>query len=162
LRLSRPLASAAASASFFTDVAQSAGLTHRTVFGGAGTNTYILETTGTGMAFFDYDNDGVLDLFFANGTTLAGSATPQSHLYHGNGNGTFSDVTTRAGVGRSGWGQGVAAADYDNDGFSDLYLTFYGRNVLFHNNGDGTFADVTDRAVVGAAGWSTSAAWADY
>ena len=164
LRLSRPLASAAAGASFFTDVAQSAGLTHRTVFGRVGTNSYILETTGTGVAFFDYDNDGVLDLFFANGTTLAasGSDAPQSHLYRGNGNGTFSDVTTRAGVGRSGWGQGVAAADYDNDGFSDLYLTFYGRNVLFHNNGNGTFTDVTDRAGVGAAGWSTSAAWADY
>src|SRR5436190_2176575 len=163
LPLSLPLAaSTAATGSFFMDVAESAGLTHRTVFGGVGRNTYILETTGTGVAFFDYDNDGVLDLFFANGTTLApgGSDAPQSHLYHGSRNGTFTDVTAKAGVGRSGWGQGVAAADYDNDGFADLYLTFYGRNVLFHNNGNGPFTDVTDRAGVGGGGWSPSAAGA--
>jgi len=150
--------------STFVDVAQAAGLTHRTVFGGVDKNTYILETTGTGVAFFDYDNDGVLDLFFANGTTLSASASdpPLSHLYHGNGDGTFTDVTARAGVGRNGWGQGVAVADYDNDGFADLYLTFYGRNILFHNNGNGTFTDVTEKAGVAAGGWSTSAAWADY
>jgi enediyne biosynthesis protein E4 len=148
----------------FADVAQAAGLTHRTVFGGTDKNTYILETTGTGVAFLDYDNDGVLDLFFANGTTLAAPASDaeHSHLYHGNGDGTFSDVTGKAGVGRSGWGQGVAVGDYDNDGFPDLYLTFYGRNVLFRNNGNGTFTDLTGKAGVGAGGWSTSAAWADY
>src|SRR6185436_99770 len=148
----------------FADVAQAAGLTHRTVFGASDKNTYILETTGTGVAFLDYDNDGVLDLFFMNGTTLGatGSGGEHSHLYRGNRNGTFTDVTARAGVARSGWGQGVAAADYDNDGFTDLYLTFYGRNVLFRNNGDGTFTDVTARAGLGAGGWSTSAAWADY
>jgi len=105
----------------------------------------------------------VLDLFFANGATLAAApGTATSHLYRGNGNGTFTDVTAKAGVGRSGWGQGVAVGDYDNDGFPDIYLTFYGRNLLFHNNGDGTFSDRTDRAGVGGGGWSTSAAWADY
>ena len=147
----------------FTDVAASAGLIHRTVFGGVDRNTYILETTGTGVAFLDYDNDGQLDLLFANGTTLSGAnESVRCHLYHGNGDGTFVDVTDKAGVGRSGWGQGVAAGDYDNDGFADVYLTFYGGNVLFHNNGDGTFTDVTAKAGVRAGGWSTSAAWADY
>ena len=148
----------------FADVAQAAGLTHRTVFGATGKNTYILETTGTGVAFLDYDNDGVLDLFFANGRTLDASASgaEHSHLYRGNGDGTFTDVTGKAGVGRSGWGQGIAVGDYDNDGFADLYLTFYGRNILFRNNGNGTFTDVTAKAGIGAGGWSTSAAWADY
>ena len=151
------------SAPTFVDVTESAGLTHRTVFGGADTNKYILETTGTGVAFLDYDNDGILDLFFTNGTTLDSSTSEaRSHLYRGKGDGTFIDVTDKAGVGRSGWGQGVAVGDYDNDGFADLYVTFYGRNILFHNNGNGTFADVTAKAGVAAGGWSTSAAWADY
>ena len=105
----------------------------------------------------------MLDLFFTNGATLAAApGTATSHLYRGNGNGTFTDVTAKAGVGRSGWGQGVAVGDYDNDGLPDIYLTFYGRNVLFHNDGDGRFSDRTDRAGVGGGGWSTSAAWADY
>jgi hypothetical protein len=155
---------AQASRPTFADVAQSAGLTHRTVYGETGKNTYILETTGTGVAFLDYDNDGILDLFFTNGTTLAGTpaGAAHAHLYHGNRDGTFTDVTEKAGVARTGWGQGVAVGDYDNDGFADLYLTFFGRNVLLRNNGDGTFTDVTDRAGVAAGGWSTSAAWADY
>ena len=147
----------------FTNVAAAAGLKHRTVFGGTDTNTYILETTGTGVAFLDYDNDGILDLFFANGTTVGAKAPVEhSHLYHGNGDGTFTDVTEKAGVARSGWGQGVAVGDYNNDGFDDLYLTFYGHNVLFRNNGDGTFTEVTARAGVAGGGWSTSAAWADF
>jgi enediyne biosynthesis protein E4 len=161
---SAALAAPAAGGPVFADVAQQAGLTHRTVYGGTDTNTYILETTGTGVAFLDYDNDGILDLFFTNGTTLAGTAAgaAHAHLYHGNGDGTFTDVTAKAGVARTGWGQGVAVGDYDNDGFVDIYLTFFGRNVLLRNNGDGTFTDVTDRAGVAAGGWSTSAAWADY
>jgi hypothetical protein len=150
-------------ATTFVDVARSAGLTHKTVFGGETRNTYILETTGTGVAFLDYDNDGILDLFFTNGSTLEStSPVPRSYLYRGSKDGTFTDVTASAGVGRSGWGQGVAVGDYDNDGFPDIYLTFYGQNVLFHNNGDGTFTDVTAKAGVAAGGWSTSAAWADY
>ena len=134
------------------DVAQAAGLTHRTVFGGSDKNTYILETTGTGVAFLDYDNDGILDLFFANGTTLGAPASGavRSHLYHGIGGGTFTDVTEKAGVGRSGWGQGIAVGDYDNDGFADLYLTFYGRNILFRNNRNGTFTDSTKKPVSAA------------
>ncbi len=147
----------------FVEVAQRAGLVHRTVYGGTETNKYILETTGTGVAFLDFDNDGILDLFFTDGRTLDGApATAHSRLYHGKGDGTFVDVTEKAGVARSGWGQGVAVGDYDNDGFDDIYVTFYGSNVLFHNNGDGTFTDVTARAGVAAGGWSTSAAWADY
>ena len=147
----------------FTDIARSAGLTHKIVFGGSDRNTYILETTGTGVAFFDYDRDGVLDLLFTNGATIGHEATaPSLRLYRGDGSGAFTDVTDRAGVGRSGWGQGVAVADYDNDGFEDVYLTFFGGNVLFRNNQNGTFSDVTARAGVTAGGWSTSAAWFDY
>jgi enediyne biosynthesis protein E4 len=147
----------------FVDIARSAGLTHTIVFGGSDRNTYILETTGTGVAFFDYDADGVLDLLFTNGATIGHEATaPSLRLYRGDGSGAFIDVTDRAGVSRSGWGQGVAVADYDNDGFEDIYLTFFGKNVLFHNNRNGTFSDVTARAGVAAGGWSTSAAWFDY
>jgi len=149
----------------FVDRTAAAGLAFRSTYGGAETSTYILETTGTGVAFLDYDRDGRLDVFFANGTTLEGfpeGQGPRCALYHNNGDGTFTDVTVAAGVARSGWGQGVAVGDYDNDGWPDLYLTFFGRNVLLRNKGDGTFADVTDAAGVGAGGWSTSAAFADY
>jgi hypothetical protein len=152
----------AATTPTFVNVASDAGLTHRTVFGGATASKYILETTGTGVGFLDFDNDGILDLVFANGRTLEGPGSAHSHLYHGRGDGTFVDVTEKAGLSRSGWGQGVAVADYDNDGFEDIYLTFYGSNILFRNNGDGTFTDVTARAGVAAGGWSTSAAWADF
>jgi hypothetical protein len=146
----------------FVDVARQAGLKHQAVFGARDKNTYILETTGTGVAFLDFDGDGVLDLFFTNGRTLETRGPARSHLYRGNGDGTFTDVTEKAGAAATGWGQGVAAGDYDNDGFPDLYLTFYGRNILYHNNGDGTFTDVTARAGVAGGGWSTSAAWADF
>jgi hypothetical protein len=149
----------------FVDRTAAAGLAFRSTYGGVETSTYILETTGTGVAFLDYDRDGRLDVFFANGTTLEGfpeGKAPRCALYHNNGDGTFSDMTVAAGVARSGWGQGVAVGDYDNDGWPDLYLTFFGRNVLLRNKGDGTFADVTDAAGVGAGGWSTSASFADY
>src|SRR5436190_6280410 len=108
---------APAPAPTFVDVARTAGLVHRTVFGGTDTNKYILETTGTGVAFLDFDNDGILDLVFANGRTLDAPAAAHSYLYRGNGDGTFVDVTGKAGIGRSGWGQGIAVGDYDNDGF---------------------------------------------
>jgi hypothetical protein len=149
----------------FVDRAAAAGLAFRTTYGGPDTSTYILETTGTGVAFLDYNRDGRLDVFFANGTTLAGfpnGPAPRCALFRNNGDGTFTDVTVEAGVARTGWGQGVAVGDYDNDGWPDIYLTYFGRNVLFRNKGDGTFADVTEAAGVAAGGWSTSAAFADY
>src|SRR5260370_6722519 len=133
----------------FPDVAQKAGLTTPVVFGGEKTKKYIIETTGTGVAIFDYDNDGWPDIFVVNGTTLEAlpkSSAPTSHLYRNNHDGTFTDVTEKAGLTHTGWGQGVCVGDYDNDGFEDLYVTYYGKNVLFHNNGDGTFTDASEKA----------------
>jgi len=133
---------------------------------------YLLETMGAGVALFDYDNDGRLDIFLVNGAPLgpdmARDAVPQkagpeywNRLYHQKKDGTFEDVTEKAGLQGVGYGMGVAVGDYDNDGYEDLYVTAYGGNRLYHNNGDGTFTDVTERAGVGASGWSTSAAWID-
>jgi hypothetical protein len=133
----------------FTDIAREAGLTAVTTYGGTKTNKYLLETTGCGVAMLDYDNDGYVDLFFVNGTTLEGfppGKEPTSHLYRNRGNGTFEDVTAKAGLALSGWGQGACAGDYDNDGYDDLYVTFWGQNRLFHNRGNGTFEDVTSSA----------------
>src|SRR5712664_71227 len=156
---SKPLA-------YFTDVAKEAGLTMMNVFGGVDTKKYIIETTGTGVAIFDYDNDGWPDIFIVNGTKLEGFPTkgPTNHLYRNNHDGTFSDVTEKAGLARTGWGQGVCVGDYDNDGWEDLYVTYYGKNVLYHNNGNGTFTDVSDRAGVGGSGkaWGTGCAFVDY
>jgi hypothetical protein len=151
----------------FTNVAREAGLDAITVFGGEQTNRYLLETTGCGVALLDYDNDGRLDIFVVNGTTLEGfpkARAPISHLYRNKGDGTFEDVTAKAGVGVSGWGQGAVAADYDNDGDTDLFVTFYGQNRLFQNNGDGTFADVTAKAglMSDRTRWGTGAAFLDY
>jgi len=170
LAMTRPRAGAQEPAALgfaFTNIAHDAGLAAVTVFGGQRTNRYLLETTGCGVAVFDYDNDGRLDIFLANGTTLEGFPTgeaPISHLYRNRGDGTFEDVTAKAGVGVSGWGQGAAAADYDNDGDSDLFVTFYGQNRLFRNNGDGTFSDVTARAGLGSprTRWGAGAAFLDY
>ncbi len=151
----------------FVDTAAKAGLTHKTIFGSEKTNRYLLETTGCGVAFFDYDNDGWLDLFFVNGSRLDGFAKgqePTNHLYRNNRDGTFTDVTEKAGLARSGWGQGVCIGDYDNDGFEDLFITYWGKNVLYHNNGDGTFTDVSEKA--GVAGthtrWGSGCAFVDY
>ncbi len=151
----------------FVNVAKSAGLVHQTVFGGEGKNLYLLETTGCGVAFFDYDNDGWLDIFVVNGTRVEGFSKgqePTNHLYRNNRDGTFSDVTEKAGLVHSGWGQGVCVGDYDNDGFDDLFVTYWGKNILYHNNGDGTFTDVSEKA--GVAGtrtrWSTGCAFVDY
>src|SRR3979490_769213 len=135
----------------FTDMAQKAGLTAPVIFGGETTKKYIIETTGTGVAIFDYDNDGWPDIFVVNGTTLEASRTgkgPASHLYHNDHDGTFTDVTAKSGLTHTGWGQGVCVGDYDNDGFDDLYVTYYGKNVLYHNNGDGTFSEVAEKAHV--------------
>src|SRR6266404_5899449 len=152
---------------YFTDVAQKAGLTAPIIFGGEATKKYIIETTGTGVAIFDYDNDGWPDIFVVNGTKLEGlpsGKAPTSHLYRNNHDGTFTDVTEKAGLTHSGWGQGVCVGDYDNDGFEDLYVTYYGKNVLYHNNGDGAFTDVSEKVHVAGSGkaWGTGCAFIDY
>ena len=134
---------------------------------------YILEATGSGVAIFDYDNDGWPDIFLVNGTYLrrneppnktAPAASPTSHLFHNNHDGTFSDVTAKAGLTDSGWGQGVCVGDYDNDGYEDLYVTAYGKNRLYHNQGNGTFREVAAQAGVAGTGkeWGTGCAFVDY
>lgn len=150
----------------FTDIAKKAGITMQNVFGGRDTKRYIIETTGSGVAVFDYDNDGWPDIFLVNGTTLEGfpsGTAPTSHLYHNNHDGTFTDVTERAGLAVSGWGQGVCVGDYDNDGWEDLYVTYYGKNRLFHNN-HGVFTEVAEQAGVAGSGkaWGTGCAFVDY
>src|ERR671925_1915226 len=138
----------------FTDVAAKAGLTAPVVFGGETTKKYIIETTGTGVAIFDYDNDGWPDIFIVNGTKLEGfpnGKAPTGHLYRNNHDGTFSDATLKAGLAASVWGQGVCAGDYDNDGWEDLYLTYYGKNRLYHNE-KGVFTEVSEPAGVAGAG----------
>jgi hypothetical protein len=151
---------------YFVDEAEKAGLSAQNIFGGVDSKKFILETTGTGVAIFDYDNDGWPDVFVVNGTTLdasPGKKQPTNHLYHNNHDGTFTDVTEKAGLAHSGWGQGVCVGDYDNDGYEDLLVTYYGKNVLYHNNGDGTFTDVSDKAGVSGKGtWSTGCAFVDY
>jgi hypothetical protein len=151
----------------FVDVAKAAGLNAVTIYGGEHKNKYLLETTGCGVAFYDYDNDGWLDIFLVNGWRLEGfpaGQEPTSHLFKNNRDGTFTDVTAKAGLVHHGWGQGVCIGDYDNDGFDDLFVSYFGKNVLYHNNGDGTFTDVTDKAGVGGNGkrWNTGCAFVDY
>ena len=159
----------------FTDITQPAGIdfTHEN---SATSNKYLVETMGGGVALLDYDNDGRLDMFFTNGAKIddpmADGKRPDksdrkfwNRLYHQNENGTFNDVTEKAGLTgmpQNHYGMGVATGDYDNDGFEDLYVTNYGGNTLYHNEGDGTFTDVTRSARVGAAGWSASAGFLDY
>jgi len=151
----------------FLDVAKDAGLNAKTIFGGEHKNKYLLETTGCGVAFYDYDNDGWLDVFLVNGWRLEGfpkGQEPHSHLFKNNRDGTFTDVTAQAGLAHSGWGQGVCIGDYDNDGCEDLFVSYFGKNVLYHNNGNGTFTDVTDKAGVGGGGkrWNSGCAFVDY
>src|ERR1700687_1090128 len=151
----------------YLDIGARAGLAAKTVAGAEKTKKFIIETTGSGAAFIDYDNDGWPDVFLVNGSTLTGfpkGHEPTSHLYHNNGNGTFTDVTKKAGVGLTGWGQGVCAGDYDNDGWVDLFVTFWGHNVLLHNNGDGTFTDVTKKVGLwqDKVRWGTGCAFVDY
>ena len=151
----------------FLNVAREAGLNTKTIFGGEHKNKYLLETTGCGVAFYDYDNDGWLDIFLVNGTRLEGfpaGSEPTSRLFRNNRDGTFADVTVKAGVAHSGWGQGCCVGDYDNDGWDDLFVTYFGKNVLYHNNGDGTFTDVSQKAGVAGNGkrWNTGCAFIDY
>jgi hypothetical protein len=150
------------------DVAPQAGLSMENVNGGVDAKRFIIETTGSGGAILDYDNDGWPDIFLVNGTSMdeakETSLKPTSHLYHNNHDGTFSDVTQAAGLEFTGWGQGVCVGDYDNDGFDDLYVTYYGKNRLYHNEGNGTFKEVATAA--GVAGentaWGTGCAFVDY
>jgi hypothetical protein len=160
--------SARSSAPFsFAEVAAKAGLDHVTVYGGVRTNRYLLETTGCGAAVLDIDGDGWLDMFLVNGTTLEGfpkGKEPISHLYRNRRDGTFEDVTSRAGVAHTGWGQGACSADYDNDGHDDLFVTAWGQNHLYRNRGDGTFDDVTTKAGLTNAKprWGAGCAFLDY
>jgi hypothetical protein len=150
----------------FTDIRQAAGITFQHDHTFSAEKNY-LETMGNGLGWIDYDQDGLMDLYFVQTAETEWYKPPhplRSALYHNNGDGTFTDVTEKAGVGAEGlYGQGVAVGDYDNDGYPDLYVTGYGRAILYHNNGDGTFTDVTAKAGVGDEGqWSTSAGWFDY
>ena len=148
----------------FSDITAAAGLQFHHSDGRSG-QRYFLETVGSGAAFFDYNRDGWIDIYFVNGADLPGFRSPQSptnRLYHNNGDGTFRDVTDSAEVGDTGYGAGCAVGDYDNDGNLDLYVTNFGANVLYRNNGDGTFTDVTDSAGVGDPRWSLGCAFADY
>lgn len=155
----------------FSDITERAGLKFRYLASHT-TKKYLPETMGAGVALFDYDNDGRLDIFLVNGAPIS-DQTPKgtiprktgpeywNRLYHQKPDGTFEDVTEKAGLQGVGYGMGVAVGDYDNDGFEDLYVTAYGGNRLYHNNGDGTFTDVTQKAGVGGSGWSSSSAWVD-
>ena len=151
----------------FLNVARESGLNAKTIYGGEHKNKYLLETTGCGAAFYDFDNDDWLDIFLVNGWRLEGfpkGQEPVSHLFKNNRDGTFTDVTMKSGLIHYGWGQGVCVGDYDNDGFDDIYITSFGKNVLYHNNGNGTFTDVTQKAGVGTSGkrWNTGCAFVDY
>jgi len=154
----------------FVDVAQEARLTVPNVWGGVKSKKYIVEAKGSGLAFFDYDNDGWLDIYLTNGVRFEGEESypdgksPIQHLYKNNRDGTFTDVTEKAGLGRTGWGTGVCVGDYDNDGWDDLFCGYWGQNVLWHNNGDGTFTDVTKKAGLHEerVRWGSGCTWVDY
>jgi enediyne biosynthesis protein E4 len=150
----------------FMDIAAKAGLTTWSHTMGTPQKNYILETTGSGVALLDYDNDGWLDIYMVNGSTfeaLDGRApAPQAALFHNNHDGTFTNVTEKAGVANDRWGFGVAVGDYDNDGWPDIYVSNFGKNRLYHNNHDGTFTDVAEKAGVTLGNWSTGATFGDY
>lgn len=151
----------------FVNVTRQVGIAHHTVYGDMHKNRYLLETTGCGAAFIDYDNDGWLDVFLANGTRLEplpGDRAPTNRLYRNNGGETFQDVTEKAGLVRTGWAQGVCVGDYDNDGNDDIFISYFGSNALYRNNGNGTF---TERAVKAGVAtnhtrWGSGCAFLDY
>jgi hypothetical protein len=150
----------------FKDIAEKAGLTTWRHTMGTQAKNYIIETTGSGVALLDYDNDGWLDIYMVNGSTfeaLDGKAEPpHAALFHNNHDGTFTNVAEKAGVTNDRWGFGVAIGDYDNDGWPDIYVSNYGKNRLYHNNHDGTFTDVAEAAGVALGNWSTGATFGDY
>ncbi|MGA9718406.1 MAG: VCBS repeat-containing protein, partial [Acidobacteriaceae bacterium] len=170
-RLSRPYPAGTAhpAPAWFEDVAPEAGIEVLNVNGGVTSKRYILEATGSGVAILDYDTDGYPDIFLVNGTWLHPEAKeagppPTSHLFHNNDDGTFTDVTAKAGLTDTGWGQGACVGDYDNDGLPDLYVTGYGKNRLYHNEGHGRFREVAEQAGVAGTGkeWGTGCAFVDY
>ncbi len=149
----------------FTDIASQAGLREPLIYGGAEKKTYILETVGCGCAFIDYDNDGWLDIFTLSGQLLENTPqTATNRLYHNNRDGTFTDITDKAGLRRTGWASAVTVADFNNDGHDDLFVTYYGQNVLYRNNGDGTFTDITEKAglIHPAKRWGSGCCFVDY
>ncbi len=149
----------------FTDIAAQAGLTHPVIYGELQAKKYILETTGCGCAFFDYDNDGWMDILVLNGTLLNGAPEGTSNrLYKNKRDGTFMDVTAEAGLTKTGWASAVCVGDYNNDGFDDLFITYFGQNVLYRNNGNGTFTDVTEAAglMSRTPRWGSGCTWVDY
>jgi hypothetical protein len=150
----------------FVDIARQAGLDKFRHRSGSPEKATILETPGSGVALLDYDNDGWLDIYLLNGSTFPAlkgkEPAPRAMLFHNNHDGTFTDVTEKAGVANERWGFGVAVADYDNDGWPDIYVANYGKNRLYHNNHDGTFTDVALKAGVALGGWSTGPTWGDY
>jgi enediyne biosynthesis protein E4 len=150
----------------FTDIAAQAGLTAPVIYGGLKQKNYIVETVGCGVAFLDYDNDGWLDIFVLCGTRMEEPVPGSTNrLYKNNRDGTFSDVTEKAGLLRTGWASGVTVGDYNNDGYEDIFITYYGQNVLYRNNGDGTFTDVTRQAGLlyeGNTRWGSGCTFLDY
>jgi hypothetical protein len=150
----------------FVDATHAAGLDKFRHRSGTPEKKTILEAPGSGVALLDYDNDGWLDIYLVNGSTFPAlkgkEAPPRAMLLHNNHNGTFSDVTDNAGVANERWGFGAAVADFDNDGWPDIYVSNFGNNRLYHNNHDGTFTDIAEKAGVTLGGWSTGATWGDY
>src|SRR5712671_2798212 len=150
----------------FIDVTHGAGIDKFHHRSGEHEKRTILETPGSGVALLDYDNDGWLDIYLLNGSTFPAlkgkEAPPRAMLLHNNHDGTFTDVTEKAGVANERWGFGVAVGDFDNDGWPDIYVSNFGKNRLYHNNHDGTFTDVAEKAGVTLGGWSTGATWGDY
>ena len=150
----------------FVDITKQAGLDKFHHRSGTPEKRTIIEAPGSGVALLDYDNDGWLDIYLLNGSTFLAlkgeEPAPRAMLLHNNHDGTFTDVTDKAGVANERWGFGVAVADYDNDGWPDIYVSNFGKNRLYHNNHDGTFTDVAEKAGVTLGGWSTGATWGDY